>query len=323
MLKLFKLLAVVIFFILSTGCESDSELEKQKYLEGKQISGYEFYFPMGFFGYSSRKLDLSPDGSFLIYRTYDGPILQKLNLETGEKEDVCNSCFSFNPDWSPNGEWIAFNCGTQIAKIKPDGSNLKMLTTEGRNYSPDWSPDGNHILYENGDCGSGGQPPPENSCGVLKMREDGSNNQLIVLYFGNPLWKNSHEFIAGDYLYDTSGVKLDSFNFDIGFSSADLSPNGERIIMGTSDGIYYMNADGTGYKRILPDHWNSDYYDGPIKLLTDAPTWCPDSEHIIYEHFRVTDTKQGRDGTYLEGYISFYKVNVDSALAVSNLKSTN
>jgi len=318
MLRPFKLLSLLILLIVFTSCENDSNIKKQKYYEGEQVPGTETFYPLDLFGYTSRKIDVSPDGNYIVYRTYDGgPILQKLNLETGEKEDVCDSCFSFNPDWSPDGEWIAFNCGTQIAKIKPDGSNFKRLTTEGRNYSPNWSPDGKYLLYDNKDCGSGGQPPPENSCGILKMTSDGGKQNIIIPSKFEPIWLNERKlFTNHGIVYDTSGKKLDSFNFEIGFSSADVSPNGKRIVMGTSKGIYYMNSDGSGYKRILPDHRNNHE---PIELLADAPTWCPDNEHIIYEHFRITKYVKKWEGIYLEGYISFYKVNVDSALAVSNL----
>jgi len=152
------------------------------------------------------------------------------------------------------------------------------------------------------------------------MNSEVEDQILIVDYYSKPLWINSKTFfVSGGLLFDTSGIEICKVDFNKSYRTADLSHNGSRIIMDNTDGIYYMNSDGTGYQKILPNkHKNKN---GVIVLYTGSPTWCPDNKHIIYEHFRVTKTEHGEPdgGTLAEGYISFYKLNVDSALAVSNL----
>lgn len=56
-----------------------------------------------------------------------------------------------SPDWSPSGDRIAYQAwidGTwQIVTVDPDGSNRRVLTSEGTNEEPSWAPDGRHIVF--------------------------------------------------------------------------------------------------------------------------------------------------------------------------------
>ncbi|MGQ9705912.1 MAG: TolB family protein [bacterium] len=72
-----------------------------------------------------------------------------------EKVPIEGEGFSnFNPDWSPDGEWIVFvrkNPETgkyALWKIRPNGKDLERIgqDAEGIGY-PDWSPDGEWIVY--------------------------------------------------------------------------------------------------------------------------------------------------------------------------------
>ena len=68
-----------------------------------------------------------------------------------------NTCPSVNrPVWSPRGDRIAFSVGahmgapgpTHLAMIRPDGSDLKMLTSGERHDGlPSWSPDGKRLVF--------------------------------------------------------------------------------------------------------------------------------------------------------------------------------
>lgn len=55
------------------------------------------------------------------------------------------------PDWSPDGSWIAFHARNHIFKIRENGRGLRRLTTpkSSRNHNSDaaWSPNGNEFAF--------------------------------------------------------------------------------------------------------------------------------------------------------------------------------
>jgi Tol biopolymer transport system component len=52
------------------------------------------------------------------------------------------------PRWSPDGQWIAVVAGYQILLVRPDGSDLRVLSSPDIRYMDgiDWSPDGRWIV---------------------------------------------------------------------------------------------------------------------------------------------------------------------------------
>jgi Tol biopolymer transport system component len=109
------------------------------------------------------------------------------------------------PQFSPNGNWIAFTtfkncdkfnehkgqprgCTTAIYRVHPDGSGLQRLTAWGENASyPDWKPNGQWISHDSGDNGKQGQHG-----GIWLMRPDGSNDHEIVS--GSPITSKRVDF---------------------------------------------------------------------------------------------------------------------------------
>jgi len=55
------------------------------------------------------------------------------------------------PAWSPDGSCIAFTSGDYLYTIKPDGTDIRRLETQGRVYSPRWSTDSEWIFFKDGD----------------------------------------------------------------------------------------------------------------------------------------------------------------------------
>jgi TolB protein len=107
---------------------------------------------------------ISPDGRWMAFNsTRLGsaiPQVYVMEARAGARPELLSpyqygqSSFFSAPDWSPDGENIAFSGRYQrsgryhilVAKMG-EGRRLLQLTFEGNNEAPSWAPDGRHIVF--------------------------------------------------------------------------------------------------------------------------------------------------------------------------------
>ena len=97
----------------------------------------------------------SPDRTRLaiqIHRPDERPLVAVLDLRTGELRSLG---VGFHPQWSPNGEWIAFYSGRKCVLVHPDGTGATIALSLRDGWfthkefdwgSPVWSPDSTQLL---------------------------------------------------------------------------------------------------------------------------------------------------------------------------------
>jgi Tol biopolymer transport system component len=202
-----------------------------------------------------------------------------------------------HPDWSPDGERIAFDTAVDVRNprwrdiwvVDSDGSGATRLTNHvGDDAAPAWSPDGSSIAFV------------RSGLGVYVMNADGSGLQRLTSGKADdrdPAWSPDGRWIAfastpdgGNLWGDTDlwvmradGSGRRRLTRSPGFEAGpDWSPDGRRIAFesgflntaGSVHEIWSMKADGTGRVRLTRQS-GSDY---------DAnPDWSPDGRRIVFE----------------------------------------
>jgi Tol biopolymer transport system component len=204
---------------------------------------------------------------------------------------------AFNAQWSPSGDQLVFclgaffglrSQGAQIASIKPDGSDFRLLTSGVNNNGfPSFAPDGKRIVYRT--IGAEGQ-----GLRILDLE----TKQVTVLtteYDNLPLWSPRGDLIAfvrevdGDfeiYTIHPDGGNLRRLTNSPGNDAhGGWSPDGEWLLfssarMGFKDEVIYSDS-----PQPCGEFFVMRYDGSQVEQLTDNnyeegfPAWQPEPKH--------------------------------------------
>ncbi len=123
-----------------------------------------------------------------------------------------------------------------ITLVDPNGSNLSPLLDGS---DPAWSPDGRTLAFVTAPAG---EKPS-----ISTVSADGSDLTPIFQLQGQP-----------------GGIGPQAW-----------SPDGSQLVFASFDGIYVMNADGTGVRRVTR-------YEGEHACYDVDPSWSPDGSTIVF-----------------------------------------
>ena len=145
------------------------------------------------------------------------------------------------PPWAKRlGGEVTYNCGNYLCVMHPDGSaDRTLMASHYAEWDPAWSPNGRDLTFR-GYYGPG----------------DGQYDL---------------------YLADVAGCRLTRLTRQLNGTSSSWSPNGQQIVFSVPLGIYVINADGSGLRRLMAGE-SADAYG------VDTPAWSA-SNRIAYARY--------------------------------------
>jgi TolB protein len=171
---------------------------------------------------------------------------------TGLRPLLTGPSSDFSPDWSPDGQRIAFGSygrttGEGLYVMNRDGGDMQLVSSLFSATGPDWSPDGLQIAFAAGGLES-----------IYLVDADGSGERVLA-----------------------PSEQIDAF-FDVRLFHPTWSPDGARVAFGAwvlghaggSFSVWAVNADGTEL-GLLP-------LGAAGELYLQAPAWSPDGESIAF-----------------------------------------
>lgn len=193
----------------------------------------------------------------------------------------------FDPTWSPDGRFLAFDVGSQIYRLDLATDSVLALTSTGRNVVPAWSPDGRSIAFSS-DGGDSRNPPD-----LWLMSADGSDPRRIPLGqaprngLGDASWAPTGDRIVASGAYSTSAVTFvqaifvtDTAGRDTAWITPPTVTAGDPQWSPRGDWIVYdrLQSDRADVRLVHPDG------SGDHLLVANAyqPYWAPDGQRIAF-----------------------------------------
>lgn len=280
-----RMMAVVVVFaglaliLGDTGC---TEIEQPPY----------DWWPKPLVRQGHKDIAWSPTGEYLAYYygvdpsgTLDtcGIYLYDLSESTATRLIPANLYYPApcNPDFSPDGRWLAFSWYQQIWKCLVTGDSLVQLTSSEWNFAPAWSPSGSRIAYHS---------RREDQHGVHIMKADGSEDKWIEGLGYYPHWLDEERIVSSSRVEDRLGIFVT--NISSGATSCLLErlegwiecrylrvdPSGERL-------LFSVSVENKAANEI----WVLDIATLDLTQLEawgDWPAWSPDGSEIAYTNLR-------------------------------------
>jgi eukaryotic-like serine/threonine-protein kinase len=184
-------------------------------------------------------------------------------------------------DFSPNGEWVAYNDGTDgtMWRCKVDGTQkLQLVTPPMLAFLPRWSPDGKRIAFF-------GHPPGE-PWQIYAIPAAGGAPELLYRSSTNladPSWSpDGKSLVFGEnslnnqgsavYVLDLSTRNVSKLPGSDGLYSPRWSPDGRYIAAIPLDSLKLMLFDLTTQK------WTE-----LARIFVAYPTWSRDGHHLYFD----------------------------------------
>jgi Tol biopolymer transport system component len=230
----------------------------------------------------------NPEGDFEIYTmNRDG---------TGLTQLTENAAFDFDPEWSPDGEQIAFESSrdlfSDIFVMHADGSGQTNVTNNTAfDRAAAFSPDGRRIAFNSNLAAGEGVDNPTGDTEIFSVNLDGTALQQLTNNTARDFhpdfapdgrkisFVSDRNFAPGIYTMNADGSKPKKTNRNSGvaFASPGWSPDGTRIVF-TSDqeggpDVYVMRANGAGQQRLTVNGLPRDA----------SPVFSPDGRKIVFE----------------------------------------
>jgi TolB protein len=252
---------------------------------------------------STLDLAWSPDGRRFVFAAYpknEGAQIWTVGVDgrgpvnLTKKASKHRQGNDYAPVWSPDGRRVAFERFSDIATMSSAGGGFVRLTHDRvSDGAPVWSPDGRQIAFLSMRGGCCPNPGDGASFDLYVMNADGTGLRRLThdaQISNRPVWAPDSSALA--YSAPASGGGSDIFVVNAATASVldltrtptnesepawspdgtQIAYNGEAYEYGSYNGIYVMNADGGGQRRLTEIGENAD----------SLPSWSPSGGRIAF-----------------------------------------
>jgi len=211
------------------------------------------------------------------------------------------------PAYSPNGDQLLVDAGEQLAMLRSDGSDFRLLPQQTTNDgAPAWAPDGMRFVFTG--LAEGADEP---DLYVYSLARDRSR-RLTTTGGAAPAWSSRDRIVyVADYaapvgrrptgrlaLINPDGSGRRGLTRKDGLAP-NWSPHGTKIAFIRKGKLYVIGADGKGLRRVGGRRFSFD---------ADDVTWSPDGRYLAYHNFEagitVVDALGRRDYEFELGQYS-------------------